>query len=701
MAHVFRVERTWRERGETKRQIRYGINRMSVRSVDARVETLLRRLRVLVLVAGFGLTGGLMPARALAGSQPVTADRPQVVSFSATSGNYGVSFRSSNGAIVVKPRSKQATLTIRELPGAKKLDLLYSVTSVRHSGSTYVLKGRSSWASFTISIDLPSATPGLLHFKLALALRKVPPEPQRGVPDVQLTHAPAASLKEYAPAPPIAGSSVLFSSPSLGSSMLYLADLTSLGPYFDRTRSGATQPNFAYPKAGDKGSLVGATGDGYFGYLVPPSSLDTLPHGKSTPVVDSYLYLVPNIPGDETAMADTYLKTLGAVYAALPKPSLPPADWKSLAAKQAKDLADPANWVTVNGTRFLRSYVSDTRSDPELITQAGVLAGVKAYESRFQQSLPLDTALEDALPAFYDPEFHTITNHVGHSPDASDESWYFVDNMISLLQSAQLGSAIAKTLLLDSTPGVMALAHNNNYEFPQNFFYRDFKGQGTGLQPDVAGGYAWLMLGLYDLTKKNRYLDEAKAAIAHVVGKGFDLSYETFMTAYAAAAAQRLYKMTGEAAYRGYALLALANLFHATRLWDCTYGFCQKGSGYHTYFGLNPLPWSDYIAMLEQYEAWLGLRDYLRYAQNEPAYVTDLVNGFVTYSALTMRYALPPLLPTGAATGTPAEYPNVPKNELGWSIPLEDLREGEATSGVIGQEIYGAGGPFVFGAYGS
>jgi hypothetical protein len=122
------------------------------------------------------------------------------------------------------------------------------------------------------------------------------------------------------------------------------------------------------------------------------------------------------------------------------------------------------------------------------------------------------------------------------------------------------------------------LAHINNYEFPQNFRYRDWNGGGTGLQPDVAGGYAWLMLGLYDLTHTEKYLDEAKASIAHVAGKGFDLAYETQMTAYSAAAAQRLYSMTKDVSYRGYATLALANLFHATRLWDCTYGLCRKGT---------------------------------------------------------------------------------------------------------------------------
>lgn len=645
-----------------------------------------------LLIAGLSTSGC-----SVAGAGPVKKHPPG--GFTAATGNYTVSFQPASGAITVRARGKSAALSIRELGGDRALDLLYAVKTVRHSAAGYLLTGTVKWASFTVLVGINPRMPGLIRLRLAVrpSGKSGIPTVQRPRPDVQLIHAPRGSLKEYAAAPPVAGTSLLVSAAPLDSSILYLADYTSLGPYFDRTNSGATQSNFTYPRAGIKGSLLGAD-SGYFGYE-PPAGVDTLPAGKSTVVVDSYLYLVPGIPSGETAMADTYLKLLGGVFAVLPTPSIPSADWKSLAARSASDLTNPANLVTVNGRQFLRSYVSDTRTAPELITQAGVLAGVKAYEMRYHQTLPIDALLEHNLSAFYDPIYHSAVNGVGHDPGATGESWYFVQNMISLLQAAQNGSAEAKQLLLDSTDAVMALAHTNNYEFPQTFRYRDWNGGGTGLQPDVAGGYAWLMLGLYDLTHTEKYLDEARASIAHVAGKGFDLAYETQMTAYTAAAAQRLYTMTKDVSYRGYATLALANLFHATRLWDCTYGLCRKGHGYHTYFGLNPLPWSDYIAMLEQYEAWLGLRDYLRYAQDAPSYVHTLVQGFLINSPLTLQYSLPPLLPAGVASSAAGEYPFVPHNNLRWNIPLEDLREGEANSGVIGQEIYGAGGPFMFAAY--
>jgi hypothetical protein len=617
-------------------------------------------------------------------------------------GAYTLAFTSKSGAIAVS-RGGSAALQIREPGGSAKVNLLRWTKKITHSGTSWTLSGNAPWASFQLKLTASSPAGNGRPSGDALIGLTLKVTPTRDAPadpgtDVALVHAPAAGLKEFAAAPPVAGNNLFLSDAKLGSAILYFSNYTALGPYFDRTGSGVTQPNFPYARAGTKGSLVGVSGSS-FGYVPPPSSLGSLPHKKTTVVVSSYLYLEPAIPSAESDVATAYLRALDTVASAVARPSIPAADWQALAPRSAADIAQRSNWVTVNGHRYLRSYVSDTRSSPELLTQAGVLAGIRAYEARFNTSVPFDATLDADLSTYYDPVYGTVMNGLPHDPSARGESWYFVDNLISLLQLAQSGDGRAKTLLLKSVDAVIKLAHVNGYEFPQNFAYSDFNGSGSQVEHDVAGGYAWLMLGLYELTGNAQYLDESKASIAHVAGKGFDLSYETHMSAYTAAAAQRLYTMTADTAYHGYAVLALANLFHAVRLWDCTYGMCKKGSGYHTYMGLNPLPWSDYVAMLEQYEAWLGLKSYMRYAQNEPAYVTDLVNAFIQYSPRTLRYSLPPLLPSGAASSAAGEYSFVPHNNLSWHIPLEDLREGEAASGTIGQELYGAGGPFMFAAY--
>ena len=157
-----------------------------------------------------------------------------------------------------------------------------------------------------------------------------------------------------------------------------------------------TQPNFPYLRAGTKGSLVGVS-RGSFGYVPPPSSLGSLPHKKTTVVVSSYLYLEPTIPSAESDIATAYLRALDTVDSAVAQPSVPAADWQTLAARSAADIADPSNWVTVNGHQYLRSYVSDTRSAPELLTQAGVLAGIRAYEARYSTSVPFDATLDADL----------------------------------------------------------------------------------------------------------------------------------------------------------------------------------------------------------------------------------------------------------------------------------------------------------------
>ena len=301
-------------------------------------------------------------------------------------GAYTLAFTPKSGTIAVS-HGGSAALQIREL-GGTPVNLLRSTKKITHSGTSWTLSGNAPWASFQLKLTASSPTRdgqpcGNALIGLTLKVTPSKDAPADPGPDVTLVHAPAAALKEYAAAPPVAGNNLFLSDTKLGSTILYFSNYTALGPYFDRTRSGVTQPNFPYPRAGTKGSLVGVSGSS-FGYVPPSSSLGSLPHKKTTVVVSSYLYLEPAIPSAESDIATAYLRALDTVHAAVAQPSVPAADWQTLAAKSAADIADPANWVTVNGHQYLRSYVSDTRSAPELLTQAGVLAGIRAYEARYQ-----------------------------------------------------------------------------------------------------------------------------------------------------------------------------------------------------------------------------------------------------------------------------------------------------------------------------
>ena len=253
-------------------------------------------------------------------------------------GAYMLAFTPKSGTIAVS-HGGSAVLQIRELGGNAKVNLLKSTKRITHSGTNWTLSGNAPWASFQLTLTASSPTSdgqpsgsALIGLTLKVTPRKdAPTDPG---PDVTLVHAPAAALKEYAAAPPVAGNNLFLSNTQLGSTILYFSNYTALGPYFDRTRSGVTQPNFPYLRAGTKGSLVGVS-RGSFGYVPPPSSLGSLPHKKTTVVVSSYLYLEPAIPSAESDIATAYLRALDTVNSAVAQPSVPAADWQTLAARSA------------------------------------------------------------------------------------------------------------------------------------------------------------------------------------------------------------------------------------------------------------------------------------------------------------------------------------------------------------------------------
>ena len=267
-------------------------------------------------------------------------------------GAYTLAFTPKSGAIAVS-HGGSAALQIRELGGDAKVSLLKSTKRITHSGTSWTLSGIAPWASFQLKLTASSPTrdgqpSGNALIGLTLKVTPSKDAPADPGPDVTLVHAPGAALKEYAAAPPVAGNNLFLSNTKFGSTILYFSNYTALGPYFDRTRSGVTQPNFPYARAGTKGSLVGVSGSS-FGYVPPSSSLGSLPHKKTTVVVSSYLYLEPAIPSAESDVATAYLRALDTVDSAVAQPSVPAADWQTLAARSATDIADPSNWVTVNG----------------------------------------------------------------------------------------------------------------------------------------------------------------------------------------------------------------------------------------------------------------------------------------------------------------------------------------------------------------
>jgi len=646
-------------------------------------------------------------------------------------GEYTLRFAGArtHGALLIQREGASGGLALRPL--GMELNPLPALGNVTSEESDDVLAltlaGDGGWAEIELRLEIYPYQPGLLRVQLTATLHDLPPEgPSLGwtfVDPATGEETKAGFTLHAAPAPMCAP--VLYGyAEILDSTLFYAVDRTAINPFMQ----AAHYTPSATP--GRRGRS--------FGHTIDAANLRSLPTGEPFVLCDSYLYLTPGKPEDETEMFTRYLRNLGAVYDLFHKPvneTLP--DWRALAEKTIADLADERAWVELGGKRYLRAYLGDTRQSAELISQLDVLEGIVRYEAHYGDVTALDDDLWAGLPDFYDEGYGMLVNSgpVALGRQTRGDTWYELGHAVKMAELGLMGYQLAAKLALDSAEAWMDFAHTVEYDFPQ--FYTFSTWRGTGRELDCSGGYAYYMLLLHDLTANSLYLDEARAAIEHLAGHGFRLAYETHITAQAAAACARLSQLTGNEHYLQLSLAPLANIFHLTWLWECDYGLAQsrtlslskgkvegpaqtrtlslskgeveepvqtrtlslsKGevegpaTSYRTFFGLSPMSRSGVITPKEQYEAWVYLREYLILAHGriDPA-IEGLVAGFLEHTLTTLPYTLPPLLPEGIATDSPTTYSTVTENALELYIPLEDLRDGWSPAGVIGQEVYGAG----------
>ena len=433
------------------------------------------------------------------------------------------------------------------------------------------------------------------------------------------------------------------------------------------------------------------------GHNLSITDLRALPVGQAVPIYDSYVYLAPGEPADEVAMFRRYLDQASDIYDLIAVPEDPLPDWADLGRRTLADLQDPDTWIELDGQRYWRAYVGDTRQSAELITQLDVGLAVARYAARYGEGAELALEIGHGLPNFYNPRFGMVQNSGPLSVTGDQgrgDTWYELGHALKLAEWGLMGNETARQLALDSAGAWMDYAHAVDYEFHLFYNFPDPAAperawKGTGREPDCAGGYAYYMLLLHDLTGQARYLDEAKAAIEHLRGHGFALAYETHITAQAAAAAAWLWQLTGDTAYLDLSYGPVANLVRLSWLYEVDYG---PAANARTFFGLMPTQRAAVITPKEQYEAWIYLSEYLRRAHGhlDPS-VEKLVSEFCKHTLLTLAYAFPPLLPEGVATAHPAAYETVSRNRLDLYVPLEDMRDGWSEWGAIGQEVYGAG----------
>jgi hypothetical protein len=275
------------------------------------------------------------------------------------------------------------------------------------------------------------------------------------------------------------------------------------------------------------------------------------------------------------------------------------------------------------------------------------------------------------------------------------DSWYLHHPLLNLSRLALKGDKRAERLFLDSIGFAVKVAHRFKYDWPV-FYKMDTlevikaeTAEGEGGEQDVPGLYAHVMLRAYELTGDKKYLIEAERAAKKLEGVGMKIMYQANNTAFAAGALLRLHKITGKELYLILSYRCLASIFQNVQLWDCGYGF---GKHVPTFFALFPLADAPYTAAYEEQEVFCAMHDYLKHAEGVEIMpsVRLLCTEFIRYLVERAPYYYPPMLPEEMISEEVKTGEIDPKL---W-IALEDIQDGNAQSGSVGQEVYGAGNAF-------
>jgi hypothetical protein len=474
--------------------------------------------------------------------------------------------------------------------------------------------------------------------------------------------------------------------------VLYLQNLTSLSDYARQTET----------------SLSDAVGGTWpeLGFALPGTTEKTIEADEEIVISDAYIVFSSLLPKDDLEMSRQFLDYLAQIYLELPRPEAKYIHWPEIARKSLRDLSNsPKAWSEVRGRNYLRAYVGDSDTPPESMVQLTVLLPLLEYAEWSGEDLPITKELLEGLPRFYDKDASVLGRWLvseankldGAEPQRKPEvmdSWYLYHSLLNLARLALHGDKTAEKLFLDSIDYAIKVAHTFDYQWPVFYNLHTLEiikaetKEGEGGETDVPGLYAHVMLQAWELTKEDRYLEEAKKAARTLKGLGFHLFYQANETLFGAGALLRLWKQTGDELFLNLSYLSLANIFNNMWLWECNYGYAEH---YKTFFALFPLKEAPYTAVYEELEGFAALHDYLdRFGSEIPESLNILIPEFLRNMLYKASFYYPPNLPREALVEKPKTGEIDPKL---W-IPIEDIYDGWEQAGQVGQEVYGAGLPF-------
>jgi len=478
--------------------------------------------------------------------------------------------------------------------------------------------------------------------------------------------------------------------PALGS-VLYLQNLTAMNDYYRATQ---TTP------AGAVGGLWPE-----LGYLppTPPQSgtppTAPLPAGRAVTISDAIVVLRDDTPPDERDSARRFIQMLGAAYTALDLPPVEYHDWVERAERTLTDL-DTAPDATIRhyGHRYAHPYTD--AEYPDSMVQMALIAPMHDFALWRDMPIPLQGEFEKGLEKFYDPALKSIRRYlpnVGKDKDADAvDSWYLYHPLMNLGRLAIAGNEKARDLFVRSVDFGIKAARHFKYKWPIQYNVTDFSvitrvaGADQRGQTDVGGMYAWVMLQGYELTREERFLHEAQAAIDAAEGMRFNLNYQANLTAWGAAACLRLWRITNIDRYREQSYVYLASFFHNSVIWESE---IERAAAYRNFLGVTCLQDAPYMAIYECFDSFCAFEYYLRDSgpELEPA-ARMLISQYCRYALDRAWYFYPDALPKDALAQD-IRNGHIDRN---LSFPLEDLYVDGQAAGQVGQEIYGAGAALVF-----
>ncbi len=605
------------------------------------------------------------------------------------------------------------------------------------------IDSKRQWADFDSTITAYKKYPGLIHWTVtANALTDkafshgVEPDcffmadntatmPYQEV----ISHETVRYMTHRGPAAGI----VYFRDLPMDTLVFYFQDFSSLNDLYKLT--GADNP-YDYPPAGNPGSVKLGDAEAFFQqagdgtqYVAPkPYAHDVkryskfgyhrpacyrVPKGKSLVVSDTYLYLKP-APQDNTdnvKICKNFVEMLADIYQYIYKPQMTTVNWsKDVVPALCSDIMRKENHSMLDGNFYPKAYVDYEHEDKQLWTVAQLLCPLTEYVKKYpNQKAPneLKRRLDKTLLSFYDEDYKGFNNNLPPlQRDMFFHTVYIINPAIMVADLAIQGNKDAEYMINGFKPRLLQMGKTCGYVFGDVWF-DDFSKMNGYYQFDATGAYIYIMMSLYELSGSTDTdcLEAAKAAAEKLTNRCFDLGWQINMTAAGFVGCEKLYQATGNERYRDIMYIPLANSLQQAWLWECDYGFGEKATTFWAFCGTPAAPSS---AEYETHRARLHFKQLCELAADSLGKeVTGIINDAWKYGPTQSLFTLPPFIKKAKATKYIAQEGKLQTNcgEIRYDqmIPLEDFNAGWGTdlewwnnnskSGVVGQEIYGAGGP--------